>query len=495
MRERFLITGIIGLLLLLGAGTYLTLRRLTGDLRHIVSIYERSLETAVDAERLAASSERAARSVRSYLLAPGAEPIEQLAMARREFTVTLQRIQRADGALEAERLFEAIAQAQSRVQKSADALMEVRRAGASFESVGSQFEQQLIPARRDLDSAIIALKEAMRERVRMDREGAQQLLRQDLRLFGGSLGSIVVALLGMVALLARLLRHNRQRKQLLEASEAKFSGIVSIAADAIISVDEQRRIVIFNKGAEAIFGFQASEVLGQKVELLLPQRFHEAHARHVRSFGEGPTVARHMGERTEILGRRKSGEEFPSEAAISKLEVGGRPVMTAVLRDISERRRAEREQRFLSVATAALVESLDTQVTLDRLAQLVVPELADSCAIHLIEQDTLIVAAVAHVDAASAQSLRESLRRSPMALHSEHPIAHAAHASVSRLVAGEPEVQLCVPLCVRGACLGTISMSRGPAGGTLSNGDLPLAEELARRAALAIENTRLYAEQ
>ena len=495
MRERLLITSIIVLLLLLGVGTYLTLSRLTGDLQRIVSIYERSLATAADSQHLVASSERAARYVRTYLLSPGPEPLEQLAAARREFSVTLQRLRGANELPGGQHLFEAIAQAQSRVQHSADSLMEARRAGASFESVGQQFEQQLLPARRDLDGAITAMEEATRARVQVDREAAQQLLRQGVRLFAGSLGTIVMALLGMMALLARLLRQNSQREQQLEASEAKFSGIVSIAADAIVSIDEQRRIVIFNKGAEAIFGFQASEVLGQKLEVLLPTRFHEAHSRHVQAFGAGPTVARHMGERREILGRRRNGEEFPAEAAISKLDVGGKPVMTAVLRDISERRRAEREQRFLSAATAALAESLDTQVTLDRLARLVVPELADSCAIHLLEKDTLTVAAVAHVDAALAQALRESLTRGPIALHSEHPIAQAARASEPRLVTGVSEAQLCVPLRVRGVCIGTISLSMGPSERTLSSRDLPLAEELARRAALAIENTRLYAEQ
>ena len=495
MRERVLITSIIVLLILLGVGTFFTLSRLSGDEQRIVSIYERSLETAVDAKRLVAASERSGRFVRSYLVSPGAEPLEHLAASRREFAETLQRMKAASGEPETQGLFVAIEHAQGQVQQRADSLMAARRTGASQESVGNQFEQQLIPARRELDAAISTLEQAVHTRVQADREHALRLLRQDLRLFTGSQGIIVTALLGMMVLLARLFHQNRRREELLEASEAKFSGIVSIAADAIISADEQRRIVIFNKGAEAIFGFQAAEVLGQPLEMLMPGRFHQAHTGHLQAFAGGPTTARHMGERREILGRKKSGEEFPAEAAISKLEVDGRPVLTAVLRDISERQRAEREQRFLSAATVALTESLDAQVTLDRLARLVISELADCCAIHLLEKDTLSVAAVAHVDSSAAQVLREALQRSPVPLQSEHAIAHTVRTGESQVLPSEPLVQLCVVLGVRGIRIGAISMSMGPSGRTLGSKDLPVAEELARRAALAIDNARLYAEQ
>jgi PAS domain S-box-containing protein len=495
MRESVLLASVIVLLAVLGGGGGFTLSRLSGDQRHIVSIYERSLEMAVDAERLVAASERSARFVRSYLVSPGAEPLEQLAASRREFLETLGRLRAGNAWPELQDLFDAIEQAQDRVRKNADALMAARQAGESQESVSTQFEQQLIPARRELDGAISAMDQALSERVRADREHAQYLLERDLRLFAGSLAVIVAALLGMMALLARLFRRNRQREQLLAASEAKISGIISIAADAIISVDEQRRIVIFNEGAETIFGFQAAEVLGQPLEVLLPERLREAHVRHVQGFAAGPTIARRMGERQEILGRRKSGEEFPAEAAISKLQVGGKAVMTAVLRDISERRRAEREQHFLSTATAALSESLDIQVTLERLARLIISELADCCAVHLLEKDTLTLAAVAHVDSAAAQVLRESLQRSPIPLHSQHAIAHTVRTGEPQVGAHEPLAQLCVALCLRGACIGAISMSMGPSGRALGARDLPLAEELARRAAVAIDNARLYAEQ
>lgn len=120
-----------------------------------------------------------------------------------------------------------------------------------------------------------------------------------------------------------------------------FSGLLAIAADAVIAVDEEQRIIFFNEGAERIFGWTAAEVGGQYLAVLLPDRFRAAHHGHVHGFGEAHGRARLMGERQQISGLRKSGEEFPAEAAIQRIEVQGRQVYAAVLRDISARQRAE----------------------------------------------------------------------------------------------------------------------------------------------------------
>jgi len=123
--------------------------------------------------------------------------------------------------------------------------------------------------------------------------------------------------------------------------EARFSGIVSIAADAIISIDNQSRITLFNDGAEQIFGYTRAELLGQPLNVLLPERFRKSHTEQVHRFGKSAVPARRMGERSQIYGRRKSGEEFPAEASISHVTIAGEQMFTVVLRDISERKRAE----------------------------------------------------------------------------------------------------------------------------------------------------------
>jgi PAS domain S-box-containing protein len=127
----------------------------------------------------------------------------------------------------------------------------------------------------------------------------------------------------------------------LRLSEAKFSAIVSIAIDAIISVDKDQRITIFNEGAEKTFGYAKSEVIGSPLDRLLPDRFRAIHDEHFARFAAGPETARTMGERREIFGLRKNGDEFPAEASISKVAVGGATFFSVVLRDVTYRRSVE----------------------------------------------------------------------------------------------------------------------------------------------------------
>jgi PAS domain S-box-containing protein len=162
---------------------------------------------------------------------------------------------------------------------------------------------------------------------------------------------------------AELLQVNQQlqqeldeRKQIqasLQISQARFAGILEIASDAIISVDANQRITLFNQGAEKIFGYTAEEVIGQPLDLLLPERFTAMHRQHVSGFAQSGGRARRMGERSEIFGRRKDGSDFPAEASISRLNLGSETVFTAILRDISDRKQTELALSQL----AAIIES------------------------------------------------------------------------------------------------------------------------------------------
>jgi PAS domain S-box-containing protein len=137
----------------------------------------------------------------------------------------------------------------------------------------------------------------------------------------------------------------------LTHSPQLLGGIVQLAADGIISVDDEERIHLFNAGAEEIFGYTAEEVLGQKLELLIPERYREVHtAEHLPQFARAHTTARRMGERKEVFGRRKDGSEFPAEVAISKVNVDGRRMYSAVVRDVTERKRHEAELRARGAA-------------------------------------------------------------------------------------------------------------------------------------------------
>jgi PAS domain S-box-containing protein len=134
-----------------------------------------------------------------------------------------------------------------------------------------------------------------------------------------------------------------------------FEGIVNISADAIISIDENHRIIQFNKGAEEIFGWSAQEMVGGTLDPLIPARFRGGHPQEIRNFAASSIDARRMGERREISGLRRNGQEFAAEASISKINVGDQRVYTVVMRDVTERKAREEElQRLYEEAQRAL---------------------------------------------------------------------------------------------------------------------------------------------
>ena len=128
-------------------------------------------------------------------------------------------------------------------------------------------------------------------------------------------------------------------------ADARYREVLHMAADGIISIDEEQRIVVFNGGAEQIFGYRAEEALGKPLDMLLPAEAAEAHRRHVRSLGQGPNQSRAMAARGQLFGRRRDGTLFPVEAGISKRSESGRTLYTAVVRDITERKQMEQRLR------------------------------------------------------------------------------------------------------------------------------------------------------
>ena len=131
----------------------------------------------------------------------------------------------------------------------------------------------------------------------------------------------------------------------LVVSPLFLERVLADASDAIVALDIEQRILLFNNAAEDIFGFTADEVLGRDLDVLLPDGVRRHHRAHVRGFLQGPVDRRTMGERGELVGRRKDGTEFPVEVTISKLTVEDQVVFTAIVRDISARRQLEERQR------------------------------------------------------------------------------------------------------------------------------------------------------
>lgn len=298
-------------------------------------------------------------------------------------------------------------------------------------------------------------------------------------------------------------------------ASAHLGAIISIAADAIISIDVLQRITLFNTGAEKIFGYTAEEAMHQPLEMLLPEYARDVHRKHIRNFAESPISARRMGERATISGRRKNGEIFPAEASISKIDVEGEQVFTVILRDATERMRTEQGLQFLAEAGKKLNRSLDLGETLEGLVQMVVPVLADCCIVDIFHVDgRLARTAVAALHPEHGQLLRDGRERLAQqwrvlpALQSafarnEPLIVHEMSDEwlTAQEVSEEYRTQtravgvrsmLVFALSLRARAPGVMTFLMTNSGRVLDDSYIALARELAARVAQAIENGELY---
>jgi len=140
------------------------------------------------------------------------------------------------------------------------------------------------------------------------------------------------------------------------ASQEMLLGIIGSATDAIITVDDQQKITLFNAAAERMFGCPVAEAIGQSLSRFIPQRFRVIHREHIRVFGETGVTTRAMASQRPLMALRADGAEFPVEATISQIVVGGHRLFTAIVRDVSERKQAERALRDSEERYRALFE-------------------------------------------------------------------------------------------------------------------------------------------
>jgi PAS domain S-box-containing protein len=184
--------------------------------------------------------------------------------------------------------------------------------------------------------------------------------------------AIVVALFLTIFLLYRQVRRRQASGRALQNVEARVSDIVESAMDPMIAVDQDQRVVLFNAAAEKSFLWPRSAVLGEPLDRLIPQRFRSEHRAHIETFGETGVTSRRMGSQMVLMGLRADGEEFPIEASISQHMEDGKKLFTVILRDITERVRAESLLARSEARLRGILDSaMDAIITVDESQQIV----------------------------------------------------------------------------------------------------------------------------
>jgi PAS domain S-box-containing protein len=242
------------------------------------------------------------------------------------------------------------------ISKSLEGIITTWNAGAErifgyscADAVGKSIRMLLPPDRLAEETEILqhfAKGESVEhfESMRVRKDGKQILVSVTISPLRDATGAIVG-----ISKIARDITETRRTEQAVQEQEARLAAIIGSAMDGIITVDARQLITMFNPAAEAMFGCQASDVLGTSLERFLPARFRAEHTEHIHVFGETQVTRRRMGRMGSIYGVRSTGEEFPIEASISKTEVQGKKIFTVILRDITDRKGAEEELRQQAV--------------------------------------------------------------------------------------------------------------------------------------------------
>jgi PAS domain S-box-containing protein len=308
-------------------------------------------------------------------------------------------------------------------------------------------------------------------------------------------------------------RDATEQRRYVEAQE-RLAAIVENSQDAIISQDLNGTILSWNRGAQNLFGFSAEEAIGQPIEIVVPPDLRAEHQKSLQALKSGQPV-----QHTDTFRIHKNGTRLEVSSRISPVRGSEGEVIGAskISHDISAQKRNERVLKLFSDAGTVLSALTEETSMLERLARLGVPLFADWCVVSLIDAHGKVqTVGRSHADAAMQAVLDEYLGRYPLdwnnpsitvnVLRAGEPelISDMPAAVLDALAASEhqrellgklsPRSVLVVPLTIRGKTVGAISFALSSSFRRYSFDDVGVAMELARRAATAIENARLYQE-
>ena len=162
-------------------------------------------------------------------------------------------------------------------------------------------------------------------------------------------------------------RKRLSQQEVEESTEAveRLRSVVNHVLDGIITIDDHGTVTTFNPAAERIFGFAASEVIGQNVKMLMPEPYHSQHDGYLADYLQ-TGQAKIIGIGREVVGRRKDGSTFPMDLAVSEFRLGEERYFTGIVRDITERKRAEDELREAEERMRSVVDHvIDGIITID----------------------------------------------------------------------------------------------------------------------------------
>lgn len=304
-----------------------------------------------------------------------------------------------------------------------------------------------------------------------------------------------------------------QAQQALQRSEGQLHLITNSLPVLISYVDKEQRYRFNNKGYEDWFGHSRAEVAGKHLEELLGSEGYKVVRPYAEQALAGQTVTYHS-----VVPYKDGGTRFIEASYVPDFDEQGQVKgFVALVVDASERKRDEENERFLAQASNLLGTTLDYDTTLHNVAQLIVPFLADWCSIDLVdEQKGFRRVASSHVNPGKQAIVHTLFEHYPYEPGKTHPFKELLHTGRSQffpelseqqlsLIARSPEhlqilreldlkSGMTVPLVVRGQIIGAFTLAITESDRRYSQIDLKLAEEVAHRAATAMDNARLYQE-